>query len=197
MSKAERTKAFIIEKCAPIFNKKGYEGTSLTDILEATGLTKGALYGNFADKNDIAVEAYKYNVEGLRRRIAECVDGKKNAHDKLIAFVEYYREGWEGTNQRGGCPIQNASIEADDNIEFLRPYVQNSIKNWGSFLSKIIEQGKKNKEFKSTVNATEAAYSLITVLEGGVMLMKIMNNKSFLFAALDRMTGIIETEIKK
>lgn len=45
--KSERTRQFIIEKVAPIFNRKGYAGTSLSDLTEATGLTKGAIYGNF------------------------------------------------------------------------------------------------------------------------------------------------------
>ncbi|MBL7756118.1 MAG: TetR family transcriptional regulator, partial [Chitinophagaceae bacterium] len=45
--KAERTRQHIIEKAAPFFNKKGYADTSLSDITAATGLTKGAIYGNF------------------------------------------------------------------------------------------------------------------------------------------------------
>ena len=53
MSKAEKTKEFIIEKSAPIFNKKGYAGTSLADIMEATNLTKGSIYGNFENKDEL------------------------------------------------------------------------------------------------------------------------------------------------
>ena len=44
MGKAERTKIFIAEKTAPLFNQKGYAGTSLNDMTDATGLTKGAIY---------------------------------------------------------------------------------------------------------------------------------------------------------
>ncbi|HAE68223.1 MAG TPA: TetR/AcrR family transcriptional regulator, partial [Sphingobacterium sp.] len=54
MSKAEQTRQYIIEKTAPIFNKKGYFATSLSDITTATGLTKGSIYGNFKDKDDLA-----------------------------------------------------------------------------------------------------------------------------------------------
>ena len=45
MSKSLKTKQFILETVAPLFNKNGYHGTSLSTITEATGLTKGALYG--------------------------------------------------------------------------------------------------------------------------------------------------------
>ena len=58
MSKAEKTRQFIIEKTAPIFNKKGFAGTSLSDMTEATGLTKGSIYGNFADKDEVAMAAF-------------------------------------------------------------------------------------------------------------------------------------------
>jgi len=60
MSKAEQTRQFIIEKTAPIFNKKGYFATSLSDITTATGLTKGSIYGNFKDKDDLALHVYTY-----------------------------------------------------------------------------------------------------------------------------------------
>ncbi|MCP2807331.1 TetR family transcriptional regulator, partial [Salmonella enterica subsp. enterica serovar Typhimurium] len=62
-SKAERTRQYIIDKAAPIFNKKGYAGTSLNDLIEATGLTKGAIYGNFENKDEIALEAFDYNLK--------------------------------------------------------------------------------------------------------------------------------------
>ena len=47
MTKAEKTKQYIIEKTAPVFNRKGFAGTSMNDIVEVTGLTKGSIYGNF------------------------------------------------------------------------------------------------------------------------------------------------------
>ena len=62
MSKAEKTRAFIIEKSAPVFNIKGYAGTSLNDLMLATGLTKGSIYGNFKDKDDVALSVYRYSV---------------------------------------------------------------------------------------------------------------------------------------
>ncbi len=61
MSKAEKTKQFIIEKTAALFNSKGYTRTSLSDISEATGLTKGSIYGNFENRDELAIAVYKFN----------------------------------------------------------------------------------------------------------------------------------------
>jgi len=68
MSKAEKTKQFIIEKTAPVFNTKGYTSTSLSDITKSTGLTKGSIYGNFENKEEVALEAYRYNAGLLKEK---------------------------------------------------------------------------------------------------------------------------------
>src|SRR5262245_13558435 len=59
MTKAQRTRLHIIEKTAPLFNMNGFDGTSLADLCRVTGLTKGALYGNFLDKEELATEAFR------------------------------------------------------------------------------------------------------------------------------------------
>ncbi|MDH3699278.1 MAG: TetR/AcrR family transcriptional regulator, partial [Flavobacteriaceae bacterium] len=64
-SKAEKTTAYIIETVAPIFTKHGYVGTSMSALTEATGLTKGALYGNFTNKEDLALRAFDFSSNKL------------------------------------------------------------------------------------------------------------------------------------
>ena len=68
-SKSEITSEYIIKTVAPVFNKKGYSGTSLADIAKATGLTKGAIYGNFTDKNELAVKAFVHNINIVAAKI--------------------------------------------------------------------------------------------------------------------------------
>lgn len=197
MSKAENTRQFIIEKSAPIFNMKGYAGTSLADLIEATGLTKGSIYGNFENKDAVALAVYEYSTNALKIRISDFLSKEISENDKLIAFTEYYRSNWKRVFEKGGCPIQNASVEADDNLSFLKKHVQNSILNWVKDIAAIIEKGQKKGEFKRNINASEYAYAIITVLEGGIMLSKIMNDRKLLFSALNRIDMIIKTEIKQ
>ena len=197
MSKAEKTKEFIIQRSAPIFNIKGYAGTSLNDLIIATGLTKGSIYGNFENKDEVAIAVYKYNVELMGQRISEFLRTKKTLTEKLIGIGEYYRVNWQQVFERGGCPIQNASIEADDNLSFMKKHVQLSITNWASSVGRIIEKGKEVGEFKKSINSEEYAYTILSILEGGMMMGKIMNSQKLLFSALDRINTIIINEIKK
>ncbi len=57
-AKGEETRQNIIDKSLQLFSVKGYFNTSVNDILDTTGLTKGGLYGHFASKEDIWYAVY-------------------------------------------------------------------------------------------------------------------------------------------
>src|SRR5271170_2332921 len=61
VTKGEQTRGDIIRKSAPLFNQRGYEGTSLSDLMEATGLQKGGIYRHFSSKEELATEAFDYS----------------------------------------------------------------------------------------------------------------------------------------
>src|SRR5687768_15268339 len=109
MTKAERTRQFIVEKTAPIFNMKGYAGTSLSDLTEATGLTKGSIYGNFANKDEVALAVFDYNLSLLNNGLGTAISGGANAVDKLLNMVNFYRSQFKSSMSRGGCPILNTA----------------------------------------------------------------------------------------
>lgn len=197
MSKAEKTRQYIIEKTAPIFNTKGFAGTSLSDLTEATGLTKGSIYGNFANKEEVALEVFKYNVGLVSQNMRADIRTHESSLDKLTAVFDFYRKNWKRLYARGGCAILNSAVEADDNLPFLKKSVQNSVKNFADNLVNIIDYGKKRNEIKKNIDSRAYAYTIITLIEGGVLMGKISNGPDLLFAALDRAQLIINQEMKK
>ena len=123
LKKSARTRQFIIEKAAPIFNKKGYSGTSMNDLTEATGLTKGGIYGNFENKDEIAAAAFEYNSQHILEQIKVRVLSQKAAKDKLLAISGFYRQYLFERKLSGGCPLLNTAVEADDMYPNLREMV--------------------------------------------------------------------------
>lgn len=195
MSKAEQTRQFIIEKTASIFNKKGYSGTALSDITEATGLTKGSIYGNFKNKDEVILEVFKYSTNELSKKADDWIADYKNAYDTLIALTEFYRNNWNSIFKDGGCPMLNAATEVDDILPFMKRTVQRSFYAWATKFSKIIEQGKSTKEFKEEINAIDYANTFVMLIEGGVLLSKISDKPDYLYLALERIVKIINDEI--
>lgn len=197
MSKAEKTRQFIIESTAELFNKKGYAGTSLAHISEATGLTKGSIYGNFENKYEVAKEVYLYNARRLASGLENNLKPEMSSRKKLIAILDFYRNSWENNFSRGGCPIMNTAIECDDTMPFLKAEVAKSFAAWSNKFATIIEEGKAKNEIKDSVNASDYSYLFIMLIEGGILLSKTTNNQNLLFQALDRVAKIIDTEIIK
>ena len=83
MGKKERTRKYIIEQAAPLFNQKGFAGTSLHDIMEITGLKKGGIYGNFESKEEIAIASFEYSVELVTEKVKLRADQKLKSYEKI------------------------------------------------------------------------------------------------------------------
>lgn len=196
MSKADRTREFIIEKTAQVFNKKGYAGTSLNDLTEATGLTKGALYGNFENKDDMAVAVFEYNLSLVRGLFFGKSDGPGNALEQLLGIPELLKANFRLLAAHGGCPILNTSTEADDNHPLLKKNVCKAIESWHNGLQKIIERGIKEKSIRKGIQAKHYANVIMAMVEGSLMLSKVSGDLSFLNAAMDQLKNLLLKELK-
>jgi TetR/AcrR family transcriptional repressor of nem operon len=173
MSKAEKTRQFIIEKTAPIFNTKGYAGTSLNDMTASTGLTKGSIYGNFTNKDEVALAAFDYNLQQVGNIISDEMNKKESIQDKLLVYVTVYSNCLKQTFPTGGCPILNTAVEADDTHPELRKKAMSAILSWKHKITTLIEKGIENKEFNAAIDSEEIALTIIAMIEGGTMLAKL------------------------
>lgn len=191
MSKAERTRAFIIEKTAPIFNTKGFAGTSLNDITAATGLTKGSIYGNFANKDEVALAVFDYNLQKVKSAISSQVAKEKTAKNKLLVYANCYEKLLFPPFTEGGCPVLNTAVEADDTHPELRKKAATAILSWKKGIIKIIEEGIENKEFVTTIDAAQVALTMIAMIEGAIMITKLLDNTSVIRTVMLTMKTMI------
>lgn len=193
LSKSERTRQFIIETTAPIFNTKGYEGTSMSDITAATGLTKGSIYGNFENKEEVALCAFDYNYSHIRKLITAKITQAENYRDKLMVYATIYHNftlpSWFIT---GGCPILNTAIEADDTNPPLREKVAKAILSWKKGIMNLIDAGVEAGEFKANTDREQTALSVIALIEGGVMISRATGNAASLDMVLKTVAGVID-----
>ncbi|WP_025144676.1 TetR/AcrR family transcriptional regulator [Pedobacter jeongneungensis] len=173
MTKAEKTRNFIVEKTAPIFNMKGYAGTSLNDITAATGLTKGSIYGNFANKDEVALAAFDYNLNNVSSRIEAEMNRLPSIKDKLLVYIDIYQKFIDGSVSEGGCPVLNTAIDADDTHPELRGRVLKAVLDWKNKIAKLVEAGIANKEINVNHNPEQIALTIIAMVEGGIMISKL------------------------
>ena len=196
LKKSARTRRFIIEKAAPIFNKKGYSGTSMYDLTEATGLTKGGIYGNFENKDEIAAAAFEYNSRHILDQIKVIILSQKTARDKLFAITGFYRQYLYEPELSGGCPLLNTAVEADDMNPNLRERVLRSLDYIRRSFIYIINEGIEQGEFNENVDPDHYATVFLGLIEGGIMQMKIYNKSRFLTDCLLHMERLVENLTK-
>jgi len=193
MSKAERTRQFIIEKTAPVFNKKGYAGTSLNDMTTATGLTKGSIYGNFDNKDEVAVEAFHYNQKAISANFASAIAEKDSYKEKLLVYPHLYENLFLKVIAFGGCPILNTAIEADDTHPVLKEHANVAIEKWKSGIVYLIEKGIEAGEFKAkNINPEQTALTMVASIEGAIMITKLSGKSNYFKAIMISVKKMIE-----
>jgi AcrR family transcriptional regulator len=195
LSKADRTRQFIIEKAAHLFNTKGFSGTSMADILEATGLAKGGIYGNFSSKEEIAQQAFEYAVKTVMDEVSLKVRAKTTAPEKLKAVIDYYRNYSIHSPIQGGCPLLNTSCDVDDTWPQMRAQVAQSVRNMLDGLIRIIERGKEKGEIKDNINAEDVADLMFSQIEGAILLGRITGNPKKLNRVLEHLKMYIDTSL--
>lgn len=191
-SKAERTRNFIIEKTAEIFNRKGYAGTSMSDITEATGLTKGSIYGNFENKEEVALAVFEYNRSLVFNTVQAQLDKAGTYFDKLMVYGHVYKDVITSVGNRGGCPILNTAVEADDTNIPLQLSAAKALLSWKKSLVILIRKGTEAGEFRPGINAEEMAVSMISLIEGGVMFSKVTND----YSNMDHVLAMVRELVK-
>ena len=197
MSKSAKTKAFIIETVAPIFNRNGYAAMSLSKITAATGLTKGAIYGHFKNKEELAVEAFVFSVRRVLRDLNAHINQGKTPLAQLYNVATFYENYFEYNKAFGGCPILNIGVDANNQnaliIAKVRSYNTRILKQFSALIIECIQV----KEVKIIVDSELYAKRFFSMIEGAVYMSYIMDDKAYMKDLAVHMKDIINKELKQ
>ncbi len=196
-TKAQRTTAYIIETVAPVFSKHGYIGTSMSDLTEATGLTKGALYGNFENKEALALAAFEYNSKCLLEILDEKLSTPGTSLEKLFALTKFYRSYDILTIEIGGCPILNVGVDARHNNKFLTAAVSETIRTIEGKIALVLENGVNNNELHLPVTPLQFAKQLYTMLQGAVAMFTMTQDRKYLMNTVAYLELLMKNELQK
>jgi AcrR family transcriptional regulator len=197
VGRSEETRQYIIERAAPIFNMHGYEGTSMSQLTLAINMTKGAIYGNFKDKDEIAIEAFLYNVAQLSHKIEAALAAKAHACDKLVAFANFYLDEFAAISENGGCPILNAAIDSDNVHQDLKNHVVLAIEGFMNRVARIVYKGIQRKEINRGAKPEQFASVFISLIEGGLGLSKVTGNTIHLSRNIDHIIHLVNAELRR
>ena len=188
----ERTRVLLLQAASEEIHRSGYRGADLDAILAAAGVTKGALYHHFENK-----EALGHAV--VDEVIGNSVDRKwvqplRNAKDPIDALVRIVlSESLKKEDVRRGCPLLNLSQEMSGLDEGFRKRTAKLFREWHDAIAKALSEGQKRMVVRSDIDADETATFLIAAYEGYVVLAKNLQDARMMQSGQRRVIRLVES----
>ncbi|HWC18602.1 MAG TPA: TetR/AcrR family transcriptional regulator [Terriglobales bacterium] len=195
MIKGKKTRLKIVAEAAKLFNQNGFEGGSMSALMQATGLEKGGIYRHFATKEELAAEAFDYAWQIAMDLRMHDLDSVTNSVDRLKRFVHNFAQ--RRSPVPGGCPLLNTAIDADDGNAMLRERARKALHQWKDCLSQISSTGLKRKEIKDGTDPKKLATLIISSLEGALMVSRLEGSREALLQIQSYLNSYLENEVRQ
>ncbi|MCX8073744.1 MAG: TetR/AcrR family transcriptional regulator [Candidatus Binatia bacterium] len=137
------------------FAKYGYAATSIERIAKAAGVTKGALYYHFKDKQELLLESVKHRVGQFERRVVQEIASVDDPADSIRALGRICHEHATRSNHRR--LIVTLMVEALDTYPALEQLFRDMMRRFRAFVASLVERGQQLGRFRSEVDAQLAA----------------------------------------
>ena len=176
----------IISIAKNIIHCKGYQATSISDILHAANIGKGQFYHYFSSKYDLGLAVMENLIEEwdnqLISNILQLSEDPKLKINKMLDWIITYHAGKE---EKSGCPIGNLTIEMSEHDDTFRSKLEHFFKRWIVSIEKILEEMVKQNQLHSTVDVRKSAEAIVAMIEGGILLMKSQQDIRILTNVID------------
>ncbi|MDH4089379.1 MAG: TetR/AcrR family transcriptional regulator [Cyclobacteriaceae bacterium] len=176
MRNPEQTRKAILLKSGNLFNTQGYKATSISDITLATGFTKGAIYRHFTNKDALEMETLMHLSSLMFAKLREVIVAQATAGNKIRAVFAFFESYITNPPLKGGCPLMNAAIEADDANPALRKTAQKVLHVLRESIITVLTNGIKHKQIEPGIDKAFYATLIIASLEGAIMMGKLGGN---------------------
>ena len=193
--KADHTSEYILKTVAPVFNKYGYAATSMSEITKATKLTKGAIYGNFENKEQLALAAFNYNVRMVIGMVTEKINAEPTPLKKLRSITSFYRNYYSLTKKYGGCPLLNVGVDSNHQNPILLKRVREIMTKLQKSIADIIKEGINQNEFRRNAKPEVIALRILSQIEGGVFITNLLDNEDHMKDVMDQIDRMIDQEL--
>ena len=164
----EATKDRLAMTAMRLFAEKGYESTSVADILKAAGANSGSLYHFFPTKQDLLLEVLRRYRDGIRPMLLEPAwDGIGDPIERVFALLAAYRRMLASTDCSFGCPIGSLALELHEPDPPVRELIAINYDGWVAATEECFKQAADR--LPRDIDRHALAVFTLTTMEGGVM----------------------------
>ncbi|MFZ2225491.1 MAG: TetR/AcrR family transcriptional regulator [Candidatus Deferrimicrobium sp.] len=174
------TRRDVIERSLQIFSVKGYYNTSVSDIMAATGLTKGGLYSHFDSKEAVWNASYERAVEIWKGIVFKGVRKVSDPLDRIGKTIENdLRDYCCGEVFEGGCFFFNSLVELSGQSPAMSGRIVEGFMQFSDLLASWLEEAKSEGMLKPGVRKMEVADFIVTSINGAAALYVATRNNRY------------------
>jgi TetR/AcrR family transcriptional repressor of nem operon len=195
--KGARTRQKIIEKALRLFCVKGYYNTSINDILQATALTKGGLYGHFASKEELWYAVYDEALSTWRKVVFQGIQSNADPLERIQILIENDLKKKLGGNVfEGGCFFHSMLVELSGQSNAMSNHLMQGFKQLVELLCAWLKEADQQGQLKENLNFSEIASYVVIGLNGAAALYGSSRNPAILDQTLSQIRFYIR-QLKK
>lgn len=190
-TKGEITREKILVEATRVFHRKGFLTTTINDLLDATGMTKGNLYFHFTGKEDIGLEVLRRAQGAFRKFLDDALQGETPGA-RLDSFFRHAMERNRSKGFVGGCLFGNTALEASDNAPSFAELVSEVFAEWIGKLEEVILAAQASGQVRQDLPADHLAELVVATIEGGIMQSRLKQEEGPLKRAFDSLRVLLE-----
>jgi len=188
-AKGAATRDQILHAAARLIHLRGYQSTSLDDVLRESGVGKGNFYYYFKSKEDLGYAIIDRIVRGFVERTLEAAfaDPAGDPMAQIHAFLDRVLDTQRERNCVGGCPMGNLASELSDVHEGFRQRLVEVFARWRATFAEVLMRGQACGRLRQDFDPAGAAHFLVAGLEGAILMSKVTRDISVMEKCVDEL----------
>jgi AcrR family transcriptional regulator len=183
VSQSADTRTRLVLAAMQLFWEKGYNSTSIADVLQTAKVNSGSLYYFFPGKSDLLAAVLDMYHEGIRPMLLEPAwSGVADPVERIFALLARYRKSLLDTDCFYGCPIGSLALELHEPDPAVRDRLAKNFSAWIEAIEVCLSQAKTR--LSADLNCRELAQFVLTTMEGGVMQARTFRDIEYFDAAV-------------
>jgi TetR/AcrR family transcriptional repressor of nem operon len=155
-----------LDQAIRVFRERGYNATSIGDLIDAMGLASGSIYKAFKDKRAVFLAAFDRYMSLRNDQIAHVANTARPARQRLRDVLAFYVESSKGIEGQRGCLVVGSAVELAIVDREVAMRVGNSLAGNEAFLAELIRQGQADKSIPGRINPEETARVMVYLTQG-------------------------------
>lgn len=184
--------ADVLDRAMAAFWANGYEATSISDLVDATGINRGSIYAAFEDKHALFVRALERYDRQHRLAFLTRVENQNDPKAAIIAVFDAVIRSTLGGAKPSGCLLVNTALELSEHDPEIARIVRDSLTEVEQFFSRMVAEGQARSQLHDSLDPQQMGAALLALFLGLRVLSRSRPEPPLLAAIMQQARALLE-----